>query len=350
MENIIKIHSEKYSEMTVQDFVKLIYQNEFGCGHFIADKNKSLDRIKSEINISKRENLFFEDIGNGFVRLWLSNNTEKFISADMINKMFIISAEKKGNIESFKNKLAIFYNLVKSGKINISLNETEKYLKIYQKENFPMVSHSDIFHKLYDPAYRVMQKCFEIYFELISQIENSLLNGKKLVIRIDGRCASGKSTLAQLLKVLFDGEIINADDFFLPFEKRTRERMSECGGNIDYERFKSEVISNLNSEKSFEYGVFSCKSGKIEGKKQINPNKLIIVEGSYSGHEYFGNPYDIKVFLTVDNKIQLERILKRNGEEMLCNFKEKWIPMEEKYFIGQKIQKKSDFIIDTSKL
>ncbi len=348
MENIIKQHGKKYPKMTAQDFVKLIYQNEFGCGHFISDKNKSLDKIKAEIKQSNTDNCFFENIGNGFSRFWLGKNTEDFISADTVNKIFILSSGKTGDILSFKNKLSVFYNMTKNSEINVSLKDTEIYLKEYEKENFPMVSHSDIFHKEYKPAYKVMKTCFAFYFNLISEIEKRLSQNKKTVVSIDGRCASGKSTLAKLLKDILDGEIISTDDFFLPFEKRTPERMAECGGNLDYERFKAEVIEYIHSEKEFTYGVFSCCNGKIESKKKISPKKLIIAEGSYSGHEYFGNPYDIRVFLTADTDSQKKRILARNGEKMLKNFEEKWIPMEEKYFEGQKIKGKSNFIIDTS--
>ena len=347
MENILKLHGEKYPKMTTQDFVKLIYQNEFGCGHFIADKNKSLERIKSEIINSAYEKTFLENIGNGFTRLWLGKSTEDFISAELINKMFILSSEKTGDINSFKNKLSVFYDLIKTERLNLSINEAETYLKEYQNKSFPMVSHSDIFHKFYNPTYRVIENSFSVYFELISKIEKMLSEKEKITVEIDGRCTSGKSTLAKLLQSLFGGEIISADDFFLPFEKRTAERMRECGGTLDYERFKTEVIDKLSLNKAFDYGVFSCKSGKIEGRKTIARTNLIIVEGSYSGHEYFGNPYDIRVFLTSDRITQEKRILERNGSEMLKNFAEKWIPMEEKYFDGQKIREKSDFIIHT---
>ena len=146
------------------------------------------------------------------------------------------------------------------------------------------------------------------------------------------------------------GEIVSADDFFLPFERKTKERMAECGGNIDYERLKTEVIDNLKSEYGFSYGVFSCKTGKIDKSKEILHKKLIIVEGSYSCHDYFGQPYDLKVFLTVNEKIQRERILNRNGEKMLYMFENAWIPMEENYFKGQKIKEKCDIIINTDEL
>ena len=61
------------------------------------------------------------------------------------------------------------------------------------------------------------------------------------IIAIDGRAASGKSTLAQQLGELLDADVIHMDDFFLPPSLRTKERLSEPGGNVHYERFAEEV-------------------------------------------------------------------------------------------------------------
>ena len=45
----------------------------------------------------------------------------------------------------------------------------------------------------------------------------------------------------------------------------------------------------------------------------------------------FGEVYDLRVFFDIDDNIQKERILKRNGKEMLKRFTDTWIPMENKY-------------------
>ncbi len=50
------------------------------------------------------------------------------------------------------------------------------------------------------------------------------------VIVIDGMCGSGKSTLAAALGKQMVGEVIHMDDFFLPFDLRTKERLSAPGG------------------------------------------------------------------------------------------------------------------------
>ena len=167
----------------------------------------------------------------------------------------------------------------------------------------------------------------------------------RCIIAIDGRCGSGKSTLAALLAEKLSAQTVYLDDFFLPFEVRTPGRMAEAGGNIHYERFTHEVISNLDKE-SFDYGVFDCSVMKINGTSHIENSGIIIFEGSYALHDKFGKYYDIAIFSDVSYDTQVERIRKRNGEEMLKRFVSEWIPMEEKYFAAQKTKEKCDFIIN----
>ena len=108
---------------------------------------------------------------------------------------------------------------------------------------------------------------------IISKI-NELLNTKEfVVVAVDGCCGSGKTTLSKKLQNEFNCEIVQMDDFFLPLEKRTVERLNTPGGNIDYERFKEEVINNLGS--SFFYRVFNCSKMQFDGDKYIKKSKLL---------------------------------------------------------------------------
>lgn len=165
--------------------------------------------------------------------------------------------------------------------------------------------------------------------EIFDKIDELLSLKKEIVVAVDGCAASGKTTFAKILKERYDCQIIKMDDFFLPLNKRTEERLSTPGGNIDYERFKEEVIDNLGS--SFRYNVFDCSVMTLNGVSYINKNRLTIVEGSYSLHPYFGKYYDLSIFLDIDYEEQIRRIKDRNGEEMLKMFTSKWIKYEALY-------------------
>ena len=65
------------------------------------------------------------------------------------------------------------------------------------------------------------------------------------VIAMDGRAAAGKTTLAEELAVTLGGAVVHMDDFFLPGELRTPERLAAPGGNVHAERFVEEVLPYL---------------------------------------------------------------------------------------------------------
>ena len=168
--------------------------------------------------------------------------------------------------------------------------------------------------------------------ETIRKKIDELVTQKDMVIvAIDGKCTSIKTTLASKLAQIYDCNLFHMDDFFLRPEQRTPERFTEVGGNVDYERFQEEVLLPLKSGKAFSYRPFDCSTFTLAAPVTVTPKKLNIIEGTYSHHPYFGNPYDLKILLTVDEETQRRRILERPAF-LHKRFFEEWIPMENRYF------------------
>lgn len=157
------------------------------------------------------------------------------------------------------------------------------------------------------------------------------VNNDVSVIAIDGRCASGKTTLAKLLKEALNAPIISMDDFFLPPELRTKERLSSPGGNIHYERFTEEVAKKIKHREAFSYRRFDCHRMEYAEPVLIPSSSVRIVEGSYSLRPEWRSLYDQCFFLTVSSATQEMRIKNRNGADALKHFQSHWIPMEEAY-------------------
>lgn len=171
--------------------------------------------------------------------------------------------------------------------------------------------------------------------ETLNQIRNridELMSQKeRVIVAIDGNCTAGKTSLAGRLAELYDCNVIHMDDFFLRPEQRTPERYAEVGGNVDYERFAEEVLVPLKDGKSFSYRPFDCSSFTLADPVTVAPKKLNIIEGTYSHHPYFGDPYDLRIRLTVTPEVQRQRILERPAF-LHQRFFEEWIPMEDQYF------------------
>lgn len=183
------------------------------------------------------------------------------------------------------------------------------------------------------------EKMHVICFQIDSILKNHPTH--PILVAIDGMSASGKSTLGNLLKEKYQCNLFHMDDFFLRPEQRTKERLAEVGGNVDYKRFKEEILDHLSNPEGLFYQRYNCSSRTLEEKVKVPYCKLNIIEGAYSQHPYFKNIYDLRFFLTVSSEEQKRRIRIRNGEKQLERFIKEWIPMENKYFEVYQIQTSS---------
>lgn len=182
---------------------------------------------------------------------------------------------------------------------------------------------------------RIMKEACVKRFAAAREAINRVLEAsdkEAILIAIDGKCASGKTTLGYYLKDIYDCNLFHLDDFFLQGYQRTEERLAQIGGNVDYERFQAEVMGPVLSGTDVIYRPYSCMEGKIIEEILIKKHRLNIMEGSYSLHPYFKDPYDVKIFMNIDENDQVDNIRKRNGEEKLQRFITEWIPKENRYF------------------
>lgn len=158
------------------------------------------------------------------------------------------------------------------------------------------------------------------------------LNGKTGgIIAIDGRAASGKTTLAKALAVNLSAGLVHMDDFFLPLSLRTEERLAQPGGNVHYERFVDEILPHIGGDYEFSYWVFDCGTMDYGKIRKVAPSAWRVVEGAYSCHPVFGEYMTLRVFSDVEPEEQLRRILERDGEDKLAMFRDRWLPLEERY-------------------
>lgn len=185
---------------------------------------------------------------------------------------------------------------------------------------------------------------------LCRDIEAHSTTRAPVLVAIDGRCASGKSTLAAALSQRLQAPVIHMDDFFLRPHMRTPERLAQPGGNVDKERFYAEVLSPLNQGRPCTYRPYSCHLGALTDPVKLPDSPIYIIEGTYSLCPELRPYYHVRVFLTVEPQTQLLRIEKRNGSVGLEAFKTRWIPLEEAYFSAFPMERDCDMTADTTDL
>lgn len=184
----------------------------------------------------------------------------------------------------------------------------------------------------------------------INKIKN-LINEKKLserfIIAIDGPCGGGKSTFADDLKNVINANVVHMDDFYLPFKDRSETWTTTIAGHMDYDRLYNNVIMPYLENKKTNYVSYDCHNDKYMQKIDIELNKPLILEGSYSLNPYtdFYKNIDLKIFIGIDDAEQIKRLTKRN-EKTVKMFESMWIPFENKYFEEYKIKILSDIVIN----
>ena len=191
----------------------------------------------------------------------------------------------------------------------------------------------------------------EVLSPIIAAVEQALKSKKRdmgwqkpLILAIDGYCGSGKTYYSKLISEHFGASIVHCDDFFLPKQMRTPERLGEMGGNVHYERL-AEVLGRVRQGKSFTYQAYDCSTDSFVDR-YFEATDVVVVEGSYALRSNLRQYYDVEILLTVDKVTQYNRLLQREGKEGIINFVNKWIPLENNYF--DQLDTSQFLIIDTT--
>lgn len=337
-------HIDTYPNLQVVDVFKYLFHSTFGCEHLVTSEEKALEKINKEYKgVKKTARPFVERLDGGYSRVHFSCLDEG-LKEETLARLFCLSSKKELNgREMLEEKLSTVSRLVLEGALPFDTETFRRELCDWRDRGYPAVHHSDGFKAEYKPAYRVVANKYADFAELFLKIDR--LGDKRLVVAIEGGSASGKTTLASILNEVYGASVIHMDDFFLRPEQRTRERLSEVGGNIDRERFIGEVLTPLKKGEVVRYRPFDCGKGTLGDIVTVTPKRITVVEGVYSMHPEFGRYYGLSVFLDIDKERQKDRILKRNSEKLAKRFFDEWIPLEDSYYTACEVKKLSDIVI-----
>ena len=330
----VREHIKNHPKAGWQDVVKLCYQASFGAEHVMADVSAAEAYFNLEyFQLNAGDPPLFEMISEDVCRVDMRAWKGEGLFGEWLFKLFVLSCNVCADGEA---RFCRYMEQVKEEYPHMAAD-----IDNYMAGGIRPLHHSDAYREEYEPHYRIIRSDLIRIIPVLMEIR--LRNAK--VIAIDGDAASGKTTMAEALSFVLGAGQVPLDDFFLPPALRTAERLSEPGGNVHYERFACEVLPYLRDRKEFSYSVFDCSVMDINGRRAVDASSCVIVEGSYSHHPYFGSYADLKVFSQVDAETQMERIIARNGEEMAEAFRNRWIPMEKKYFREREVAEKAHIVV-----
>ena len=353
-----------------RDILKQCYQAAFGAEHLLADLTRAWHYLEQEFHSTSADACqpLFEEISPQICRVNLAAWKAKGLPLAWLFRMFVassrVSVDREQATCQFLSYLDQADSMIRDGCLSVSFSTKEwsDALSAYKSNGMTAVHHSDTYRQAEHPAYRIIRheyvrllpilEAAATYYETT---EATTAFDQPCIIAMDGRAASGKTTMADELANLLDADVIRMDDFFLPMDLRSQERLSTPGGNVHYERFIEEVLPHLHQPEGFSYTRFDCQIMDNNGQRTLRScasdrPSFRIVEGSYSHHPALRDYADIFVFSHVDPEKQMARILHRNGPQMAQMFESRWIPMEEAYFQTFLIQNNCHVIINTTDL
>ena len=169
-----------------------------------------------------------------------------------------------------------------------------------------------------------------------------------VVLALDGRCGSGKTTMAAALAEQFpDSTVLHTDDFYLPPADRVPGWEQIPCANMDLARLRDEALRPAYEGQPVPYRAYSCREGRCLPVQQLSAQPLVILEGSYSHHPLLAGYETLRVFVTCSKPEQTRRLQAREGG-CYQSFAARWVPLEEAYFSHYHIENKADFVMDTT--
>lgn len=171
-----------------------------------------------------------------------------------------------------------------------------------------------------------------------------------LLVGIDGRGASGKSTLARSLERASDDiAVVEFDDFYLPLrarEARVAGGDTEIGGNFDWRRLRHQVLTPLTLDVPASYQRYDWSTDELAEWHNLAVGGTVVVEGNYCTRQELFDFYDYTVWVEAPHELRLERGLRRGGEDTRERWLTEWMPEEERYLRAESPASRVDLVLD----
>lgn len=156
---------------------------------------------------------------------------------------------------------------------------------------------------------------------------------RPFTVALDGRSASGKTTLAAALAEILDAAVIEGDDFYTGgTEARTEPPVELVKLCIDWKQQRG-VLEALRAGQEASWHAFDWDAfdGRIcEEPVVMSPRPIVILEGVYASRPELEDLIDVKILVRADEALRESRMVAREGT--ITPWQRKWETAEEYYF------------------
>jgi uridine kinase len=175
---------------------------------------------------------------------------------------------------------------------------------------------------------------------IVFEIHRRLKRKKPVLVALDGRSGTGKSTIAQVIASREEGSILVADDFYSGGNDEVWSGLSaqeKVAKGIDWQRMRVQALEPLFAQKTASWHPLDFKPGigwvgwKDEMVK-IEPTSVVLVDGVYSARPELSDLIDLAVLVEADDNTRRKRLIIREGQDFMQRWHALWDSAEEYYF------------------
>ena len=158
-----------------------------------------------------------------------------------------------------------------------------------------------------------------------------------VVVAVDGRSGTGKSTLSAWIAERVGATLVDQDDFYSGGNIDDWRRLSppdKADRVIDWRRVRAEVLLPLRAGMQASWYPFDWTAMEGLAPEPIiaHPSDIVIVDGAYSSRPELADLIDLSILVTLPDIDRRARLQQREGEEFMSGWHAIWDEAEEYYF------------------
>jgi uridine kinase len=158
-----------------------------------------------------------------------------------------------------------------------------------------------------------------------------------IVVALDGRSGTGKSTLAEWMAARLGGVRVDQDDFYAGGELHEWQCLTpreKADRVIDWRRVRDEALLPLRRGRAARWHPFNWDTmiGLSPETITVQPANIVILDGAYSARPELADLVDLTILVTLDDAVRRERLRQREGDDFTSAWHAVWDEAEDWYF------------------
>ncbi len=181
--------------------------------------------------------------------------------------------------------------------------------------------------------------------------------GRPILVAVDGRSGTGKSTVAMLLAETLDAVVVPGDDFFAAevtaagWDARSpKERARDA---IDWRRLRREALEPLLGGAAAAWRPFDFARGPRPDESyamctdvtRLAPNPIIILDGAYAARPELSDLVSLSILIESPAVVRRKRLVEREEPRFLEEWLRRWDAAEAHYFTQVRPPSSFDIVV-----